>query len=373
MATAKMAHSFTTTVQPEPTLNMKLSVRPHPPSRNAPMSIQPSFRFQNLRLDPSRALEPARKKLTTVEGQRVMAVFEDTIQRVEIVTLLPHIMDNLDRFRVSLGGELVDFLKHHRVIITSYGEIRHQLDGQLERHAAMKRRSPDPIEEEGEKEGMDKLDDDEEGEGGAGGGAGIEGLLRRGSALSVRSAAERSTDSMMEATMRNLSLVAQQLSHSTRNILRAFAVNPAIMTMIKGEMSRRMPECQELLHYLQELREILMNKLLTTPEEERERMAYLTEISKRERQNAAIIEKLEGDLKEKNDDKDEEIRKKNEVIKKLQAELHQIEKFSEEHIRRVRGESEKQEAADEKNSEGKRQKLQSEVTQLRSQLQNAAL
>ena len=51
-----------------------------------------------------------------------------------------------------------------------------------------------------------------------------------------------------------------------------------------------------------------MHKLLTTPEEETERMAYLDEISKRERQNAAIIEKQEKELKEAIDDKEEEVR-----------------------------------------------------------------
>lgn len=68
-----------------------------------------------------------------------------------------------------------------------------------------------------------------------------------------------------------------------------------------------------------------------------------------------------------------QIRKKNDIIKRLQSELHQIEKYSEEQIRRVRADAEKQEAADEKNSDGKRQKLQTEVAQLRSQLQNATL
>nr|KAG5700367.1 hypothetical protein BaRGS_029619 [Batillaria attramentaria] len=138
-----------------------------------------------------------------------------------------------------------------------------------------------------------------------------------------------------------------------------------------ADMAQRGPCCKELLTYLNELREILMGKLLTTPEEEQERMLYLSEISKRERHNAVIIEKLEADLQEKNDDKDEEIRRKNDIIKRLQSELHAIEKFSEEHIRRVRADAEKQEAADEKNSDGKRQKLQTEVGQLRSQLQNA--
>ena len=65
-----------------------------------------------------------------------------------------------------------------------------------------------------------------------------------------------------------------------------------------------------------------------------------------------------------------QIRKKNDIIRRLQADLHQIEKFSEEHIRRTKSEAEKQEAADTKNSEGKRVKLQQENGQLKIQLQN---
>jgi len=65
-----------------------------------------------------------------------------------------------------------------------------------------------------------------------------------------------------------------------------------------------------------------------------------------------------------------QIKTRNDVIRRLQADLHQIEKFSEEHIRRTKSEAEKQEAADVKNSEGKRQKLQQDVNQLKTQLQN---
>ena len=64
-----------------------------------------------------------------------------------------------------------------------------------------------------------------------------------------------------------------------------------------------------------------------------------------------------------------QIRKKNDVIRRLQGDLHQIQKFSEEHIKRTKSEAEKQEAADVKNSEGKRGKLQQEISQLRTQMQ----
>lgn len=124
-------------------MNMTLQLRPHPPKAAATQVASMTSLHKNLRLDPSRALEPSRKKLTTVEAQRVMSVFEETIRRVEIVTLLPFIMENLDRFRVSFGGELHDLLKHHSVIISSYEEIRRELDHQLAQQAAQEAgRSP---------------------------------------------------------------------------------------------------------------------------------------------------------------------------------------------------------------------------------------
>ncbi len=57
------------------------------------------------------------------------------------------------------------------------------------------------------------------------------------------------------------------------------------------------------------------------------------------------------------------------MIRKLQGDLHQIQKYSEEHIKKTKSEAEKQEASDVKASEGKKTKLQQEITQLRTQLQ----
>ena len=65
-----------------------------------------------------------------------------------------------------------------------------------------------------------------------------------------------------------------------------------------------------------------------------------------------------------------QISKRNDEIRRLKADLHQIEKFSEEHIRRTKSEAEKQQQADTKNSEGKQSKLQTELQQLKTQLAN---
>lgn len=53
--------------------------------------------------------------------------------------------------------------------------------------------------------------------------------------------------------------------------------------------------------------------------------------------------------------------------------MRQIEKFSDENNKRVTNEAEKQEQADLKNSEGKKQRLMTELNQLKTQLQNAVM
>ena len=61
--------------------------------------------------------------------------------------------------------------------------------------------------------------------------------------------------------------------------------------------------------------------------------------------------------------------KKNDVIRKLTADIEQIEKFAQDQNRRTKSEAEKQETADVKNSEGKKGKLTQDLNQLKTQLQ----
>jgi len=332
MATAAMARSLTQTVRTEPTLQMRLHV-PHAPQKNNNAVGNTKLR-NRLRLDPTRALEPARKKIATIEAQRIMSVFEDTIAKSEIVTLLPFIIENLDRFSVSLGSDLYDLIANHSVILGSYQEIKQALEKQMKRNAqAVKKRQRTPSQMSEDPEGNQMLDEDDDEAAAAAvnspNGPQSRQSSRPGSSQTASRQASRSSrpssgassrassaqsiqsnfsmDSQMERTVRSLSNVAQQLNASCKNILRAFSINPSALNTIKHEYSKRQPVCQELITYMSELKDILMNKLLTTPEEESERTAYLQEISKRERNNAAVIDKLETELKAAQDDKDEEI------------------------------------------------------------------
>ena len=75
-----MASCITETVAPEPTYHMKLQSNATSSATKAPNN---TLRLKQLKLDPTRALEPARKKLSSIEAQRIMAVFEDTIKKFQ--------------------------------------------------------------------------------------------------------------------------------------------------------------------------------------------------------------------------------------------------------------------------------------------------
>ena len=50
----------------------------------------------NIKIDYTRALEPARKKLTTLETQRIIAVLDNSIKQTEIITAIPSTLNNIE-------------------------------------------------------------------------------------------------------------------------------------------------------------------------------------------------------------------------------------------------------------------------------------
>lgn len=136
------------------------------------------------------------------------------------------------------------------------------------------------------------------------------GGLRRSSVVSVRFVRSvqfvESYDSQIERIMRSFSLVVQQFSSFCKNIFRVFLINFNVLSMIKNQV-RRVEFCSMFLKDMFDFRDILLNKLLIILEEEKERMQYIQEVFKRERQNVIVIEDLEQKFKAVMDDKDEEV------------------------------------------------------------------
>lgn len=72
-----------------------------------------------------------------------------------------------------------------------------------------------------------------------------------------------------------------------------------------------------MIEEMTKLKEIVLHKLLTTPVEENERSQYLDLVSKRERFNAGIIEKLEAQLAAAEADRDKEVSAFNNTLRNI--------------------------------------------------------
>lgn len=73
--------------------------------------------------DPLRILEPAQKKLSTIESLRILGVMDETMRKLEVVATLPALVDSLERFSVSLGSELVLLLKEYDQVTQHYNTV----------------------------------------------------------------------------------------------------------------------------------------------------------------------------------------------------------------------------------------------------------
>ncbi|XP_029427713.1 dynein regulatory complex protein 10 [Rhinatrema bivittatum] len=270
------------------------------------------------KMDSLKILGPGRKKLTSIETQRIVSVLDETIKRIELASLFCYAADNLDRFNVVLGSELTCAIREHQ-------RLQNNMQNLLSR-----------LEEEGG--GFPREDDKE------------------GSRLSV------------EEQGHSLSMVKQGISSSVKNTLRLFQANPTACNTLRAELFARDPFIEVLLQNLSELRAFLFERLLTSPLEENEKIHYLREVNQRDKKNREIIATLETELTAAIHNRDNEISKKNEIIRQLKSHLHQLEKFSGENIRRTKQEAEKQQKADCRASESKCFKLQQELQQLRTQI-----
>ncbi|XP_029618970.1 dynein regulatory complex protein 10 [Salmo trutta] len=267
----------------------------------------PQPRAKVLREDLLKILDPSRKKLSSLETQRIAGVLEDCIARVETVAVLPAVLARLGGLSVGLGLELEGALQEHQHL--------------------------------GER---------------------LEGL---GQKLVEGEAGERAR-AELERT----------IPSSLRNVLRLLRAHPAATRALRSEAEVGGQGVSEgvrgLVGGLQELQGVLLEKLLTSPAEERQRTRYMQEVSLRHGNNMELVATLEAEVAAAIKDRDAETSKKNEVIRKLKSSLHQMEKISEDFVLRTQQDADKQNQSDAKTSEGRRARMQQEANQLRVQLNN---
>jgi len=304
-------------------------------------------------------LEPSRKKLTTLETQRVMGVWDDSIKRVELLTALPHVLDNISDFSIVLGRELVDELTKHKEYKEEYDSLSAKLDHLTGRD----------LDEEVTQEELIEAED-------------FWTRPRSNKTTSAKnqsSADEQGSEEEIQSQRleieARLNEILPHLQYSSRCVLRSFRKNPAAiaeLTTVARSIDRS-NSSRRLMHKMNDIKDMMMLRLMTTPSEKATKLAYLHDMSTKEKAHSVIIRKLENELRLLTEEKEVDMKAKNEVIRRLQVDIHHIEKFSEENIKKIKSESEKQQQSDEKNSEGRSHKLEQERTQLRVQLDGLVL
>ena len=207
-------------------------------------------------LDVLFAVDPAKKKLTSVETRRIIAVLEEGMRRIEIVSLLPFITRSLSRFAVLLGSDLTRLLERHALLEEEY------------RHATSPyRRNERPS------------------------GASVLASPSRAPSFSQDFAS-----SIDDETREKIADLTDELRQSVRNVLRAFARNPTAANAMRAESKERSAESGLLLETLSELKSTTKERLATTRQEENDRGDYLSHVAEREEKARAEIRNLEEEL-----------------------------------------------------------------------------
>ena len=237
------------------TIHMKL------PQQNTSISTLTvgDIKRQKFKLEPIKVLEPSSKKLSIPESQRIMYILEELVHKIEILDYINLIINSEERMKNIIKNHLTEeekktkfdqiFLhmcKYHRELINKYnrGEFS-QEDG---------------------------------------------------------------SERAVNQTKESLELM---IKNSTKDILRFFNTKPALFETIKNELNEAKssnPQLTELLGLFTEVRDMMHERLLTTPSEQKEKIEYVKELLVREKTNNELIKRLKEELNQGLANKEKEVK-----------------------------------------------------------------
>lgn len=195
---------------------------------------------------------PSNTKLTTIETKRIMSVLDETIQKVELVTLLGYVASNKEGLEDMLGKDITRAVREHT-------DLCQELLDHVGRLQQEERRLKEKEDFEEEAWFKDRL-------------------------LSI------------EQQKAHLLPLKQQVKDSTKNILRLLLKNPQVARLLQAQTQGRSAGAQSFIESLGELRGFLFEKLLTSPMEARDKLQFIQEVTKRNTRNQEVIDALQKEL-----------------------------------------------------------------------------
>lgn len=110
----------------------------------------------------------------------------------------------------------------------------------------------------------------------------------------------------VKAVRMSLRLVQDQLTMLVRNILRAFRLNPIAIERILADKQRTDPS-QEFVVLLKDLRQLMLQRLLTTPAEEKAKTEYIMEVERRTEGYDKLRQRLADEIQKVNRDRENKV------------------------------------------------------------------
>uniref|UniRef100_A0A8C3JQP5 Dynein regulatory complex protein 10 n=1 Tax=Calidris pygmaea TaxID=425635 RepID=A0A8C3JQP5_9CHAR len=251
-------------------------------------------------------LDPRWLKPNSIETERIITVLDETIARLELSSLIPRIIESLDRFADVLGPEITKNLIEHQ-----------KLSNEMER---------------------------------------------------MLSSSEEEDTMRAEEQRGCLCLLKQRLKCSVRDVLRLLLANPSLCRALKYEALVRESPAEAFIKAFKEFRNFMLERLLTSPTEEEEKIRFLEDISLQIHKNTEAITALQAELAAAIWTREEEIHRKDNVIEDLKSSMQDLTTDCKVTIQNIKEEGEKQREEQLEASQERCARLQQDVQQLEAQL-----
>lgn len=305
------------TPMPMDTYHMRLS-SPGVMGNSSNLNNSQKQQRAKFKLEPMKVLEPSNKKLSLPESQRIMYILEEFLRQLEILDYMDLITTNDEKSALLLRSELSD---------------------------------------EERKNNMEQV---------------FISMCQNHKKL----AEAHKNNSNDLPTLKNKDTLEMLIKSSCKDIMRIIAKKSNWFENFKKDTAKMKVDNVQINHLrslFAEIKEITNERLLITPNEQKEKLEYLKELLIREKANNDLIKKLREEQNLGLADKDKDIQVRNDQIRKLDNDLKNVEKFSTDLVKRTKTDAEQQEGSETKASDGRKAKLQQELNQLRQQFQTLVL
>jgi len=250
-------------------------------------------------------------KLTNVEAQRIMAILDETLGKLQLLSFVPPLRrpDDYDQFADEVGNEVAQVLDEQLMLEQQYKWVS------------------TPAHEQAD--------------------AGYDG----------------------EQALPDFETLDDELRHSTRVVCRMLREAPAISERLQQTGAEGPSTAmRKYLATFSELKSQTYSKLSTSVEEEKSKEDWFLEISAREEKASQTLRQLQKEIKAERADRERDVSQREETIKKLRDELENIKSATIAEEKQLETESKAQETADNEAFTSKEETLSDELKRLTTEL-----